>query len=992
MHDAEFLSEIKNLPNWVDEERFNLGVERWLEGAAEDNDQTVSVNIAEILANPTFRQLAGVIFSYSPFLTHCLIIDPVYSLRHFEFGPDHVLNDVSERLTALIVRDLDNPTLMRELRIAKRRAALAIAIADITNYWKDAEITKKLSDFSDVCLRLAVKYLLVNYAHNGAFELANLNQPETESGFIVLALGKLGSFELNYSSDIDLIVFYDPDRVQTSDPDNLQRNFVRLTRDLVSILSERTEDGYVFRTDLRLRPDPSSTPLAISVLAAETYYESIGQNWERAVFIKARQIAGDKEAGDDFLHRMIPFVWRKSLDFATIQDIHSIKRQINAHRGGQEIAVEGHNVKLGRGGIREIEFFVQTQQLIWGGRIAELRSPGTCDALNALADSGQISAKTSSDLIQSYWYLRRVEHRLQMIDDQQTHTLPTAIDDITALARFLGHADEAEFRRILVGHLELVEHHYAELFEETSVGNGDDRDLDYDHPGNLIFTGSEDDPETLNTLRGMGFAYPKTIATTVKKWHHGRYRATQTTRAQQILTALMPRILSAFGETSDPDRAFARFDEFLARLPAGIQLFSMFQVNPHLLGLVAEVMGSAPKLADHLGLYPLVLESVLTPGFFDRPPPLAGFEKDLDVALAQARDFEDILDISRRWTNDQRLQLGIQALRNMIDWETIGQTHSDIATAVIDRLKRAVENQFYQIHGQISGAKSAVIAMGKLGGREMTPTSDLDLIFIYDHDDAATPSDGERPLAPSQYFARLSQRLINALTAPTADGKLYEVDMRLRPSGNAGPIASHLSAFIGYHEEKAWTWEHMALSRARVISGDPGLSDQINSVIRDTLVGERDTETLRSDVIDMRERIDKEHHTDFIWEIKYLRGGIVDIEFIAQYLLLKHAQEQNDILSPNTGNALKNLCENNFLSQQDYDVLADALSMWQAIQGMLRLTISGIFRPGREDEIPDALKRNLADATNCRDFDELSKQIVVKSAAVRSIYENIFNA
>ena len=572
-----------------------------------------------------------------------------------------------------------------------------------------------------------------------------------------------------------------------------------------------------------------------------------------------------------------------------------------------------------------------------------------------------------------------------MIDDQQTHTLPVDSDDLSALGRFLGHDDEQDFRQTLVGHLELVERHYAQLFEESGNGSAEGSK----NEGNLIFVGTDEDPETFDTLRGMGFKNPETIAALVRSWHHGKYRAMQNIRAQQILTELVPALLAAFGVTSDPDRAFSRFDDFLAGLPSGIQLFSMFLANPDLLDLVAEVMGSAPKLAEHMGHHPSVLESFLAPGFFDPPPDLESLADDFDNALAPARDFEDILDIARRWANDQRLRIGIQALRNLVDWETIGECLSDIAAAVIDRLKREVETEFQQKHGCVPGATSAIVAMGKLGGREMTPTSDLDLIFIYDHDEDAAGSDGERPLPPSQYFARLSQRLINAITALTAEGKLYDVDMRLRPSGNAGPIASHISAFNEYHQEKAWTWEHMALSRARVISGDGDLSERIETIIEHTLTAERDTDRLLADVIEMRERMDTEHHTGFIWEVKHLRGGIVDIEFVSQYLQLAHSHQCADVLSTNTLNALTKLHGQGFLNGDDFDVLTGGLEMWQAIQGMLRLTISGIFRPGREDEIPDPLKRSLARAAGCKDFDRLSSEIVLQAEAVFSVYQRL---
>jgi len=970
------------LPRAYDAEQAGLGLQRLLEAAGKSENQGLSTNLQRLADDPGAGALLAALFGNSPFLTQCAVREPEFTTELFESGPDAALAGISDALKSEAPNTSDDGALKKEMRIAKRCAALTIAAADIARYWDQDRVTSELSRFAEICVAKTANFLLARLAKKGAIDLPEPGDAAASSGLIVLGLGKLGARELNYSSDIDLIILFDPGAVASDQPDRLQQNFARLARDLVNILSERTEDGYVLRTDIRLRPDPSSTPPAISVLAAETYYEGVGQNWERAAMIKARQIAGDRDAGEKFRKKLLPFIWRKNLDFASIRDIHSIKRQINAHRGGGEIAIEGHDIKIGRGGIREVEFFAQTQQLIWGGRNPNLRNRSTCQALALLAEAALITNDAAAELTETYWFLRRVEHHLQMIDDQQTHALPKSEEGVAALAAFLGYAEMGAFRTDMLFHLRRVEGHYAGLFEEAPDLSGGP-----EIAGNLIFTGSDDDPDTLNTLERLGYREPAGVASRIRGWHRGRSRATRTERVRQILTELMPAILVAFAGTPDPDRAFSRFDDFVARLPGGVQLFSMFHANPILLELVAEIMGGAPKLAEHLDRNPAALESVLSPVFFEPPPPASAMSESLAAQLCSADDFEDVLDICRRWTNDAKLQVGVQSLRHLINWDSAGHSLSDIAETVITHLSQKVADEFAVKHGHIPGNQWAIVALGKLGGREMTPASDMDLIFIYDHTEGATSSDGPAPLDPSRYYARLCQRLINAITAPTAEGRLYEVDMRLRPSGNAGPIASHITAFTKYHQESAWTWEHMALARGRVLCGDASLTAKIEGVAETALRSERDPETLVADIAEIRERIDNEHHTETVWEVKYIRGGLVDIEFIVQYLQLRYAHTSPLVLSANTMNALTRLEVDGYIAAQDGATLRRALLLWQSIQGLLRLTMPGVIETG--NPIPEALKQALARTAGTPDFQSLEALMEETAAEVFALFAAI---
>ena len=715
----------------------------------------------------------------------------------------------------------------------------------------------------------------------------------------------------------------------------------------------------------------------MSVPAALAYYESVGQNWERAALIKARPVAGDRAAARRFLRELQPFIWRKNLDFAAIQDIHSIKRQINAHRGGGKIAVEGHDIKTGRGGIREIEFFAQTQQLIWGGRLQELRVGPTCEALRRLAGAGRIDPAAAAQLIDDYRFLRRLEHRLQMVDDAQTHTLPSDRAGIERIAVFLGYSETEAFVADLCAHLASVERHYAELFEQAPTLAG---------PGNLVFTGADDDPETLRTLSQLGFAEPAAVSALVRSWHHGRLRATRSQRAREILTELVPELLRIFGATPHPDAALRRFDQFLSHLPAGVQLFSLFHANPGLLELVAEIMAGAPRLAEHLAQHPALLDAVLTQGFFAPPPDLAGLGAELDQVMTGLRDFEDALDRLRRWAGERRFQVGVQLLRRALDGAQAGAALADIAETALAALLPRVEAEFARRHGRVPRGSFAVIGMGRLGSREMTLASDLDLILIYDAPPGSETSDGAQPLPVAAYFARLSQRLISAITAPTAEGRLYEVDMRLRPSGEAGPIASHFDGFARYQSESAWTWEHMALTRARPVAGDAGLCRRISETLAAVLRSPRDPEKLVLDVAAMRRRIAEDNPRPSPWDLRNRPGGLIDLEFIVQFLMLRHAASSPQILRRATPEAIAALGEARLLPPQAQHELGEAAVLLRNIQAILTLLADGL-PPTAVLAEPDAAA--LAACVGAVDFAGLDADITAAMARVSSWYDRL---
>ncbi len=896
------------------------------------------------------------------------------------------VQSIGERLDAILAEIAAAPRvdgvgeagLMTALRVLKLEAHVLIALADLAGEADTATTVGRLSDLADACVNAAIDFLLLDAHRQGKLKLADTGKPGQGSGWVILGMGKLGAHELNFSSDIDLVVFFDPEAPAIADPLDAGDLFVRLCRRLVRILQDRTEDGYVFRTDLRLRPDPGSTPLAIPVEAALTYYESRGQNWERAAMIKARPIAGDLAAGEGFLRELQPYVWRKYLDYAAIADVHSIKRQIHAHKGHGEIAVKGHNVKLGRGGIREIEFFVQTQQLIAGGRFPELRGRATVPMLGELAARGWITVEARDALTRQYWFLRRVENALQMVADEQTHTLPETDEDLERIARMLAFADADAFAATFRQSLHEVERHYAALFEaapELSSGIG-----------NLVFTGDVDDPDTLRTLSRLGFKRPSDICRVIRSWHFGRYRATQSAEARERLTELTPALLEAFGKTRKADKALMRFDQFLAGLPAGIQLFALLQSNPGLLKLLATIMGAAPRLAEIITRRPHVFDGLLDPALLAELPNRAYLADRLAAFAGNSTEYEEVLDRLRIFGAEQKFLIGVRLLAGAIDAERAGKAFSDLADLTLGATLDAVQKEFAARHGRVAGGRVAILGMGKLGSRELTAGSDIDLILLYDHDTDAEESDGAKPLAPSHYYMRMTQRLIAAVSAPTAEGVLYDLDLRLRPSGNKGPVATHIDAFKKYQRNDAWTWEHMALTRARVVAGDPGLAAEIEAEVAAILSMPRDGAKTMSEAVEMRALIGKEKPARDLWDVKLAAGGLIDLEFIAQVAALTGRLE-GEGRATGTAATLARLVPS-FADRQTRRELMEAWALYLALTQMIRLCLTGPFE--RDDSPPGLIDLLLA-ATDLPDTKVLEAHLKDTEHMVRRHFDRLLS-
>ncbi len=937
--------------------------------------------VAEMLKDEgALRDFITAAFSLSPYLRDIANVDDAV-LASAVSGPlePQIAALIGEaRLVWQPTADGASPTeaeVMTRLRVIKRRVAFLVALADLARIFDGRATTMWLSRLAEASVAAAIDHLLLSAHESRKLHLKDISRPSEGSGLIVLGMGKLGASELNYSSDIDVVVFFDEHAGILPDPEDAIEIFPRMMRRLVRIMQERSADGYVFRTDLRLRPDPGSTPLAISVDAAMIYYEGRGQNWERAAFIKARAVAGDIKAGEQFLRDLVPFVFRKYLDYAAIADIHSIKRQIHAHKGHGAIAVKGHNVKLGRGGIREIEFFAQTQQLIAGGRMPVLRCRGTEETLAELTKAKWIDEETREELTEAYWFLRDVEHRIQMVRDEQTHLLPETETDLKRIAFMMGFNDTQSFSERLVEVFRAVERRYARLFEqETKLST---------ETGNLVFTGQNDDPDTLITLKKLGFERPSDISRVIRTWHYGRYKATQSVEARERLTELTPELLRVFGESKRADEAILRFDNFMSGLPAGIQLFSLLGSNPALLSLIVNIMSSAPKLAEVIAAKPHVFDGMLDPGLMAELPTRDYLAERLKGSLLQARYYEEVLDRLRIFAAEQRFLIGIRLLTGTINGVMAARAFTHLADLIIEAALNAVVKEIRDVHGDFPGGRIAVAGMGKLGSFELTAGSDIDLILLYDYDERASESDGSKPLDAVRYFTRVTQRLIAALSAPTAEGVLYEVDMRLRPSGNKGPVATRINAFEKYQREEAWTWEHMALSRARLICGDQGLIAEAERVATEVLSQSRDIASVTHDVAEMRELIEKEKPPSSLWDLKLIPGGVIDIEFIAQYLALIAPAKgaKVSVRGLNTGEALK-LLGGRLMAPADVDTCIEAFSLYTELSQLIRLCIDGVFDP---KEAPSGLIDLVCRAGDCPDIRTLESEVKRLSKAVRKI-------
>ncbi len=834
----------------------------------------------------------------------------------------------------------------RDLRQKKVRVSGLVALADLAGVWPLETVTAALTRFADYAVEEALQAALRVQLKRGKIPGQTEDDLAEACGLSVIAMGKMGAHELNYSSDIDLICLFDETRFSPDDYAEARAGFVKAVRSMCQTLSDRTADGYVFRTDLRLRPDASVTPVAISMETAERYYESFGRTWERAAYIKARTAAGDKQAGARFLETLTPFVWRRHLDYAAIQDAQDMRLRIRDHKHlTGPISHLGHDMKLGQGGIREIEFFTQTRQIIAGGRDPDLRDPTTVGALDRLGERNWVAEDVVTTLKADYRAHRETEHRIQMVADQQAHNLPETEEDFARLAA-LSDKEPSAYARELEERLHRVSGLTEGFFEPS---------------------------------QGASSAPPATPDNDLLERWTG-YPALRSPRAVEILKRVWPRVAERLDEAGNPEEALSHFDGFLAGLPAGVQLFSLFEANPQLLDLVVDIVDTAPELGHYLSRNASVFDAVIGGQFFDDWPGEATLAQDLAATLEQEDDYERRLDRARSWAREWHFRIGVHVLRALINAEDAGTQYADLAGAVVASLWPIVVREFAKKHGLPPGRGAAVVAMGSLGAGRLTASSDLDLIIIFD-EDGADMSEGPRPLATRPYFARLTQALVTALSAPMSQGRLYQVDMRLRPSGRQGPVATSLTSFTRYQIEDAWTWEHLALTRARPIVGDLDLQADIEAVRHNVLERVRDKDAVLKDVSEMRRRLHEAKPPRHWLDVGAGAGGLQDIDLVAQAasLLSGHSERRLVDQLAVVGDALS-------IVPEDVGTLKTVQSQYWTLRTATRLVFGEVF----PDEIGIGAAGFLSRASGETDITALETSLAVKRRSVERIVSSLF--
>ncbi len=934
------------------------GIDRLRDAAAREGRDALGAALETHAGDVFFSFLCG----NSPHLSLLLQRDLELTQALVDEAPDAITGRVRADLAAADPA-MDRDQLMTFLRRQRNRVAVLAAAYDCFGIRGVMECAELLSDMADHAVRLTVSHLLLDRVERG-----DLEAPHGDRwGYFVLAMGKHGSRELNYSSDIDLIVLYDPDSARYTGSRTLSDCFVRVTQDLVRILQTRTADGYVFRTDLRLRPDPSSTPVAITVEFALNYYGRFGRTWERTALIKARPVAGDLTAGAAYLERLSPFIWDEALDFTSVEEIRSVSQQIHDFHGHGAVRAAGHNVKLGRGGIREIEFFVHMHQLAHGGRNRRLRGSRLLAMLKTLDGEHHIMPRETAALRDAYLLLRRVEHRLQMVNDAQTQVLPDSDEGLEHIAAFMGLASAEE----LVRRIESVAGEVHDLYRTRFNVPESDQDITA-----VLLDGPDEHPDAVAKLESAGFTRAPAAISTFRGWAEGGHASTGSERARTIIREILHEIVDALGRTPDPDRALARMDRFLAALPDDLSFFSMLRANTWLLNLIAVVMGSAPRMADVLEGNPRLLQAVLDPSFFLPIPEREQLTRELDERLAGRRAAAERVEQVAAWAGDRRFQVAVQALENLVTVDEASAALSDVARAVIERLLGDVLDGLHERHGPLPGGGCAIVARGRLGAGEMVFGSDLDLLFAADFEAGARTA-GPTPIDARTFYRDAASELTSRLRSPSTYGRLYELDERLRTSGEIELPVSTLDEFRDDHTAAAAS-ELMSLTRASVVCGDPATSAAVTAAIEGALASPRDPARLLEDMARRREAIAAGHSSQDPFDVQHVRGGLGDLESLAQYLRLRHAHESPEVLVGATASCFEALGAAGVIPQDEARSLAGAVRMQRTLQAMLRLTWSrGV--PVRDAPAPLRLK--LATALECEELDELEAKLRETQAA-----------
>lgn len=819
----------------------------------------------------------------------------MYLLESGDLGCRYGSDEYAQRVQAALAGTADETSLMRNLRQLRNREMVRIAWRDIAGYADLEETLSDLSRLADAVLEGTLAWLYQQQSE--LFGTPKDNEGEPQS-MVILAMGKLGAHELNFSSDIDLIFAY-PQEGETSGSTRVLSNhefFNRLGQKLIKALNEITEDGFVFRVDMRLRPFGESGPLVMSFAAMEVYYQTHGRDWERYAMIKARVAAGDRKAGKHLLALLKPFVYRRYLDFGAIESLREMKQRIN-----EEIWRKGieSNIKLGPGGIREIEFIGQIFQLMRGGRNATLQTRQILNVLEHLKAFRYLPEQAVSQLTSAYEFLRRTEHRLQQIGDRQTQSLPESDLDRERLALGMGFSRWKDFLAALESHRQQVQYHFALLLEpeiKESASQAPPSSADMAR----IWPDLSDPGMAIQILRASGFGDPERILAALQKLKVAASSRNISRTARERLDRLVPRLLEAVRRAPDPVTVLERLAPLIETIAQRSVYLSLLAEYPSALEQLVQLASASPWIAAHIARQPILLDELLDPRTLYTSPEPQDLEAQLAGELAHLEaNSEQEINALRHFKHAQVLRVAAADLTGTLKLRTVSDHLSVIAETVVRAALRLALRHLTGRYGTpqcIDGgvtrpAGFAIVAYGKLGGHELGYGSDLDLVFVHDSRGENQMTRGPRLLDNPEFFARLAQRIIHLLTTVTPAGKAYDIDARLRPSGSAGLLVSSLDAFAEYQHDHAWTWEHQALVRARALAGDPATMQGFSAIREAVLKKERDEKALKQDIRQMRERMRRElcNREAGLFDLKQGEGGITDIEFMVQYIVLRWA-------------------------------------------------------------------------------------------------------
>jgi len=890
----------------------------------------------------------------SPFLTNIICKDPTYF--HALFGEREIMlrRSEAEMLAALRRRlpaELSYADLFPHLRRFKYSEILRIAARDLNGLAPLEEVTAELSALAAATLQVAYETALRELVSEHGRPIEQTPAGPMDAQFAIIGMGKLGGRELNFSSDIDLIYFYSSDKGETAGVADgkgalkgklsLHAFFVKLGEMVSRAISQVTEDGFVFRVDLGLRPDGKAGDLASSMRSAEIYYESWGQSWERAAMMKARPVAGSLELGEEILRALTPFIYRRYLDYNLIEDMMSMKLKIDASLARSQ---EGWvNIKLGRGGIREIEFFIQALQLVYAGKNPNLRERNSLKALQTLRESRIIKEADCIALSEAYRFLRTVEHRIQVVQERQTHALPGKEDEMVALARRCGYLRKdgpQRFLEALKAHRDTVSAIYGDLFLSR-----DRRIQEEILPEVYFFLDPGADPDLIkDMLAEHHFEHLDAAYDNLLVLRDGPPKLNLTERARHTLEKIAPLFLQEVFAAPDPDLALANLERFLSAIRTRSSFYALLAEHRDILKFLTSLFGVSEFLSKIFIGHPEILDSMATRGYAYQLKEKSAMAAELDLLISQADDFEEQLDALRRYRNEEFLRIGMNDVHGKTDQAEVALQLTNLAEVCLAAaccLATGELSRFGRPMVQEEGAPSheasfAIVAMGKLGGHELNYHSDLDIIYIYD---GQGMTDGEKSITNREYFAKLGQKIIMILTTQTREGYVYKIDTRLRPSGNAGPLVSSLEAFVSYHSTESQIWERQALTKARVCYGDAKLKEAVEGVIEHAVYHTGADQLVRSEIHRLRMRMETElaKETTGSYNIKTGRGGMVDVEFMVQYLQLKHGCQHPEIRGCNTLRALEAIRKLALLPEEDYQALYEGYNFLRRLENRLRI-------------------------------------------------------